>query len=549
MMMPSLSGWQNCRSFEFDRARKVAAEKFGVRASILDKLVAAKRAELGLDQDDGKQGRAIAFPEPEMWPQPVDGINLLNALAATIRAYVVIARMTKYAIALWAVHSYLLNQTIISPRLAIRSPTKQCGKTTLIDVLSHLVLKPLRTDSVSPSALFRVVAAHRPTILIDEADAFARDNDELRGILNSGHRQGGHVLRNVGDEHEPRAFATYAATAIATIGTLPDTLIDRAVIVDLKRRLPREKITPFRLDRTEVLDQLARQIARWARDNAEAIAAVDPKMPPGIVNRAADNWRPLVAIADVVGGRWPARIRRAILASAPGTVEEASQIELLLGDIRDTFDAIGSDLISSESLVEKLTQIEGRQWAEFGRSGKPISQNKLARLLKRPGINVAPKPIRVTDDEGHEKQVRGYERALFEDAFARFLPEQGGSNRLSVTNPITTGTSDLFQTVTAKNDVTVENCEKSNNDGLCDGVTVGKGGNGHARPNQFDARALEDTAEWYLNALRSRQGEPGIEAILAQALGERLFNRYDLAPADVESAVEQVKKRLLEPLK
>ena len=192
--------------FEYERARRQAAKQLGVRAPTLDKIVLAKRAELGLGQDNSKQGRAIALPEPEPWPEPVDGVAMLEALAKTIGAYVIMPEHSRDAIALWTVHTYLLDQTFISPRLAIRSPTKQCGKTTLIDVLAHLVAKPLRTDSVTPSALFRIIAAHRPTILIDEADAFARDNDELRGILNSGHRQGGHVLRNVGDEHEPRAF-------------------------------------------------------------------------------------------------------------------------------------------------------------------------------------------------------------------------------------------------------------------------------------------------------------------------------------------------------
>ena len=59
--------------------------------------------------------------------------------------------------------------------------------------------------------------------MIDEADSFLRDNEELRGVLNSGHRKGGAVLRNVGDDHEPRSFSTYSACAIALIGQLPPT--------------------------------------------------------------------------------------------------------------------------------------------------------------------------------------------------------------------------------------------------------------------------------------------------------------------------------------
>ena len=313
------------------------------------------------------------------------------------------------------------------------------------------------------------MAAHRPTLLIDEADTFARDNDELRGILNSGHRQGGHVLRAVGDEHEPRAFKTYSAVAIACIGNLPDTLIDRSVVVDLKRRKPSEPITPFRLDRTEALDVLARKIARWKTDKADAVAAIDPEMPPGIVNRVADNWRPLAAIAAAVGDEWPARARSAMLASNPG----ASLIETLRIDIRDIFGS--GERKASVDLIEALCEIEPRPWSEFGKSGKPITQNKLARLLKPLGI--APQLVRLP---GLTDPVRGYIRAHFEEAFDRYLtpqePKEGSSNRYSVTNPIDTGTSDIFQTVTSGPDVTDRKSEKSNNDGLCNCCNGCEGG-------------------------------------------------------------------------
>ncbi len=292
--------------------------------------------------------------------------------------------------------------------------------------------------------------------------------------------------RNVGDEHEPRTFATYAAVAIATIGTLPDTLIDRAVIVDLKRRLLSEKITPFRLDRTETLDMLARKIARWAEDYADVVAALDPTMPPGMINGSADNWRPLIAIANAVGGEWPERARRAALAAKVGD-EEGSQIELLLGDIRDIFDALGGDRIGSETLTEKLTEIEGRPWAEFGHTGRPITQNKLARLLKRPGIGVAPDNIRSGDHV-----VRGYMRLWFDEAFSRFLGEKGVSNRYTATNADNTGTSGHFQSATGDEDVAVPKSRKPNNDWACSIVAVKNAGNGHAEAFGLSNREYAD---------------------------------------------------------
>jgi putative DNA primase/helicase len=269
-------------------------------------------------------------------------------------------------------------------------------------------------------------------------------------------------LRNVGDEHEPRAFPTFAAVAIATIGTLPGTLIDRSVILDLKRRLPNEPITPFRLDRTDDLDQLVRQIARWVKDH---IIGCDPKMPPGIINRAADNWRPLCAIADAVGGEWPERLRKAILAANPESAEGGLSIELLLGDVRDIFDKLGRNRISSEDLITNLVEITPRPWAEYGRSGKPLTPNKLASLLKP--LAITPHLLRSGDDV-----FRGYERSQFDEAFARYLSEKGASNRHTATNADGMGTSGIFQTVTGDDDVTVRASQKTRNDRLCDGVTV-----------------------------------------------------------------------------
>jgi hypothetical protein len=465
-------------TWDYERARASEAKRLGVRASMLDRLVAAKRAELGLDADDGKQGHAISFPTLEPWPQAVDGAALLDDIADAISRHVIMLEHARDIAALWVVHSHLLERLLISPRLCIRSAVKGCGKTLLLDILSRLVLRPLPTANVTASAIFRVVESFQPCLLVDEADTFLRDSEELRGILNSGHRRGGAVLRNVGDDHQTRAFATFAPCAIALIGQLPGTLADRSVTIDLKRRLPGEAIEPFRIDRTEHLDALSRRIVRWAHDNAERVGAADPPMPPGVYNRSADNWRALLAIADIAAGAWPERARKAALQGV-GVVDDDSWLEVLLGDIRDVFTKLGVDEIGSERLIAELIKIEARPWAEYGRSEKPITQNKLARLL-RPVT--APERIRVeVDDYGKETQVRGYKLAKLTEAFERYLPSSEGVSKChTVINPDATGTSEIFKPSQAENAVTVGKCEKSNNDGLCDTVTVAKG---HAEEN------------------------------------------------------------------
>lgn len=464
--------------FDYERTRAEAAKRLGVRAAMLDRVVAAKRAELGLDDGDGKlQGHAISFPEPEPWPDPVVGEALLDDIANAIRRHVVLSDHARDAAALWVLHTHLINCFFISPRAGVCSPVKGCAKSLLLDVLTHLVWRPQLTANVTPAAIFRVIEAHQPTLLIDEADTFLYDNDGLRGVLN-GNRRSSQVLRTVGDQHEVRAFATYSACAIALIGSLPDTLHDRAIGIDLKRRLRSETIEPYRPDRAGHLDVLARKEVRWAADNAERVAATEPEMPAGIINREADNWRPLLAIADVAGGDWPDRARKAAKAAhVAATDDDASLLELLLGDLRAAF---GTDKatemieIASAELVKTLVAVEGRPWAEMGKARKPMTQNRLARMLKPLGI--APRQIGPEDG-----RLRGYVLADFMDAFGRYLaplPGEGGSQPSSRPERDEIRTSDISQPSSRDPGWTVAKSQKSNNDGLLDGWTVAKGGSG-----------------------------------------------------------------------
>jgi putative DNA primase/helicase len=398
---------------EYERERKDAAERLNMRASILDRLVAAERDKF---KDDDKQGHSVNLPEPEPWPEPVDGAELLDVISASIRRHIVMPDFALIATALWVVHTYLLAVFGISPRLAITSPEKQCGKTTLLDVLSRLVWRALTTANASAAAIFRVVELLRPTLLIDEADTFLPENEELRGILNSGHRQGGAVIRTVGEDFEPRSFSTYSACVIALIGRLPATLADRSVHIELRRRRADEAIERFRFDRTDHLDQLARKAARWARDNADRIRSADPEMPEGVVNRAADNWRPLLAIADAAGGEWPAHARQAVQCTgASETGDDQSARVLLLTDIRAVFAERKLDRIPSAVLVAALNSTEGRPWAEWHR-GKGLTPNSLARMLAP--FQIAPASVRMSDGT----TPKGYLFSQFEDAFARYLP-------------------------------------------------------------------------------------------------------------------------------
>jgi putative DNA primase/helicase len=176
----------------------------------------------------------LAAVEP--WPSAIDGVQLLDDLAGVITRHVGLPEGGADAVALWAVHTHALDAAAMTPLLAITSPTPECGKSTLLGLVGKLALSPLPASNITPAAVFRAIEKWRPTLLIDEADTFLRDNNELRGVLDSGHgRDSAFVVRTVGDDHEPRHFSTWAAKAIALIGDLTATLASRSIHVEMRR--------------------------------------------------------------------------------------------------------------------------------------------------------------------------------------------------------------------------------------------------------------------------------------------------------------------------
>lgn len=400
---------------EYDQIRKAEAQRLGVRSATLDAEVAKKRpSETAISIG---QGRPLDLPEPEPWDDPVDGAELLDALVATLRQYVVLPDHAAEALALWVLQAHCLDVSDINPRLVIMSPQMRCGKTTLLIVIHKLVPRPLLAANITPAAVFRAINACEPTLLIDEADTFLGDNLEMRGVVNSGHtRAAAFIIRNVGDDHEPRTFSTWCPMVVAAIGKVWGTLADRSIIVPMRRKKPNESVKRLRMGRNDGLNQLARQAARWSEDHATELRRADPNMPGALNDRAADNWRPLIAIAEAAGGDWPDKAHRAALTLASEQDDETADV-LLLCDVRMIFDNLGVDRLSSHDLVAALVALENRPWSEW-RKGKPLSTNALARLL-RP-FSITPGSIRL--GPGTKDTPKGYKRHQFEDTWSRYSP-------------------------------------------------------------------------------------------------------------------------------
>jgi putative DNA primase/helicase len=329
--------------------------------------------------------------------------------------YLVLPAGAADMLALWTVHTYTHAAAQVTPRVGIESPQKRCGKTTLLALMGAVVARPLPASHITPAALFRAIEQWQPTMLIDEADTFLHNNDELRGVLNAGHtRSQAYVIRTVGEEHEPRAFGVWAPVAIALIGQLPSTLADRAIVVKMRRKLPSEQVERLRLERLEEVKTLRRRCRRWAQDTLASLQTIDPTIPEGLHDRAADNWRPLCAIAAEAGGEWPQRVAQAIKALTPHERDDEAAGVMLLEDMRQLFTERATDKLSSTEIVAALHKFEERPWSEWGRQEKPITARQIARLLAP--FDIKPKSIRIGPDT-----PKGYEQNDFGDAWARYL--------------------------------------------------------------------------------------------------------------------------------
>jgi hypothetical protein len=324
-----------------------------------------------------------------------EGAALLDDLRAAIGRYVVLpSEEVLTAVTLWVAASHIQPALQHAPRLAVVGPTKGCGKSRVLDVLHETVSRPMMTVNTSPAVVFRIIGEDPPTLLVDEADTIfgpkAGDKEDLRGLLNAGHQRNRPAWRISGPEHKPTAFPTFAMAALAGIGDLPDTIMDRAVVLRMQKRKPGEKVAPFR-SRHSVpeLNTLRDRLAAWLTPLRGTAHRLVPPMP--VEDRAADTWEPLVIVADLADGHWPAQARAACLAMTRNEVVQDEQTTLktrLLRDIRRVFEQQGDrEALRSHDLLAALIQDAEAPWAEYGTKG--LNAYHLANLLRDFGISPA----------------------------------------------------------------------------------------------------------------------------------------------------------------
>jgi hypothetical protein len=324
---------------------------------------------------------------------------------------------------LWTAHTHLMECWDSTPRLAALSPEKECGKSRLLEVTEPLVPRPVQSVNVTPAYLFRQVGDPdgRPTILYDEIDTVfglrARENEEIRGLLNAGHRRHSTAGRCVtkGQKIETEDIPAYCAVALAGIGNLPDTITGRSIILKMRRRAPSEKILPYRerVYRQEAA-KLHDRLVEWALGAEERLQGYYPKMPEGIEDRAADMWEPLLSVADQAGGDWPERARKACVYLVNESRDSTPSLGVrLLKDLKEVFGAEKS--MSTHDILFALYDIEEAPWAEM--KGRPLDARGLANILKP--YDIHSKTIRCATGS-----AKGYSRDDLWDAWQRYLPNE-----------------------------------------------------------------------------------------------------------------------------
>lgn len=321
-----------------------------------------------------------------------DGAALLEDVHAFMARFVVYpSEEAHVAHTLWVVHTHLMEAWESTPRLAFLSAEPESGKTRALEVSNLLVPNPVDAINVSAAYLFRRVAADSPTVLFDEIDTVfcsrngtAGNNEDIRGLLNAGHRRGAVAGRCVvqGNTVVTEELPAYAAVALAGLGDLPDTILSRAIIVRMNRRAPGERVDPFRPRlHTAGGHALRDRLVAWTKGAAARLTGWSV-LPDEVTDRAADCWEPLITVADLAGGRWPATARAAAVVLVTRLVEDRREVSLglrLLSDMRTVFGE--DDVKTTSTILDKLQTLDESPWVDI--KGKPLSDYAATGFSRR----------------------------------------------------------------------------------------------------------------------------------------------------------------------
>lgn len=337
------------------------------------------------------------------------GEKILNDVVSLLKKYLVLPDYSAEAFGLWILFTHTHDTWENSPRIIFTSVEAGSGKSTALKILELLCAGGNRFSYATSAFVRRIISENQDkplTLLLDEADTFFKENPMLKPALNAGWERGakaGTVALNADNRYVTESLALWAPVIMAGIGEswIWDAIRSRSLVFKLRKKLPSEKVEKWSGRDEPAARLLAERAARWAAENATTLSDMSPDLPHNLYNRERDNWRPLITIADAIGGEWPERARRIAQALSGSGTEIGAKI---LAAIREVFMAEQSDAITSTDLVAKL-QKQGLREVDT-----PVA---LARMLKK--FDIGPEQIKALG-------TKGYRRDRFSDAWTRYLP-------------------------------------------------------------------------------------------------------------------------------
>jgi hypothetical protein len=374
-----------------------------------------KRIDASASRIDAAIARRDGPASPARCAQPLDEVlTFLQRFVAYPSAHAAVAH------ALWVTHTHAMDAWESTPRIAFLSPEPGSGKSRALEASELLVPNPVNAVNVSVAYLFRKVGDEdgRPTILYDEVDTVFTakgENEDIRGLLNAGHRKHSIVGRCVvyGKRIETEETPAYCAVALAGLGDMPDTILTRSVVVRMRRRSPAERIEPYRRRDVEAeAGTLRARIAAWTQSVFDQLAGARPAFPDGVADRDADVWEALLAVADAAGGDWPGRARVAAVALVAASKQNTPSLGVrLLSDLRQVFG--DADRMTTDAILKALHAIGEAPWSDL--RGKALDARGLALRLKPYGVGS--KNLRSAGGV----VTKGYERGDLVDPWGRYL--------------------------------------------------------------------------------------------------------------------------------
>jgi Protein of unknown function (DUF3631) len=354
--------------------------------------------------------------------RPANGAELIRRLEEIFNRYIVAAKGVALVCAVYAFMTYCFEIFSWIGYLAFCSPLESCGKSQASDIVGWASARPEIVVSITEAALFRLITKDKPTVVIDEAEVLSGDGETavaLRAVLHAGCAPDDTIIRCAPNTHELQRFSPWCPKIFCYIGKLPRVLSSRCIEIAMKRKGAGERVRPFIRHRVKAeASKLGAEIELWVVAHQAEIRRVYETLPDdSFGDRVRQNSAPLEAVLSVAD---PDRLRefqqvRSTLttASDASLSDDAVQVRLLL-DIKKVFEDKHTEELPSKELVEKLAAIETSPWGEWSK-GKPLSQAKLARLLK---------PFQIYPGQSQNGQMRGYRLSDFQDAFARYLPPE-----------------------------------------------------------------------------------------------------------------------------